>query len=187
MVTGLQPHNSVLFPLRLEAEAVSCLINLWVTLSPGLLKKFNNSRVISLLLWGPGWYTVHLEACRTLWLYNKKMAEFSSLQSSSAQSLSHVRLFVTPWTAARQVSLSITNSQSLLKLMSFELVMPSNHHILCCPLLLLPSIFLSIRVFSKESFICIRQPKSWSSSFSISPSNEYSGLISFRIIGLISL
>ena len=115
------------------------------------------------------------------------MAEFSSLQSSLVQSLSHVRLFVTPWTAAYQASLSITNSQSLLKLMSFELVMPSNHHILCCPLLLLPSIFLNIRVFSKESFICNRWPKYWSSSFSISPSNEYSGLISFRIICLISL
>ena len=86
-----------------------------------------------------------------------------------------------PWPAAYQASLSITNSQSLLKLMSFELVMPSNHHILCCPLLLLPSIFLNIRVFSKESFICNRWPKYWSSSFSISPSNEYSGLISFRV------
>jgi len=86
----------------------------------------------------------------------------------------------TPWTAARQVSLSITNSWSLLKLMSIKSVMPSNHLILCHPLLL-PSIFPSIRVFSKESFLCIRWPKYWSFSFSISSSNEYSGLISFRM------
>ena len=87
---------------------------------------------------------------------------------------------VTPWTAARQASLSITNSWSWLKLTSIKSVMPSNHLILCQPLLLLPSIFPSIRVFSKESVLCIRWPKSWSFSFSISPSNEYSGLISFR-------
>ena len=90
-------------------------------------------------------------------------------------------LFVTPWTAARQASLSITNFQSSLKLMSIESVMPSNHLILCCPLLLLPSIFLSIRVFSSESVLLIRWPKYWSFSFNINPSNEYSGLISFRI------
>ena len=100
---------------------------------------------------------------------------------SSIQSLSHVRLFATPWTAARQASLSITNSRSLLKLMSIESVMPSNYLILCCPLLLLPSIFPSIRVFSNESVLCIRWPKYWSFSFSISPSSEYSGLISFRM------
>ena len=88
--------------------------------------------------------------------------------------------FVTPWTAARQASLSITNSQSSLKLMSIELVMPSNHLILYCPLLLLPSIFPSIKVFSKESALCIRWPKYWSFSFNISPSNEHSGLISSR-------
>ena len=87
----------------------------------------------------------------------------------------------TPWTAARQASLSITNSQSLLKLMPIESVMPSNHFILCHPLLLLPSIFPSIRVFPNESVLHIRWPKYWSFSFSISPSNEYSGLISFRI------
>ena len=100
---------------------------------------------------------------------------------SSIQSLGHVRLFATPWTAARQASLSITNSRSLLKLMSIESVMPSNYLILCCPLLLLPSIFPSIRVFSNESVLCIRWPKYWSFSFSISPSSEYSGLISFRM------
>ena len=100
---------------------------------------------------------------------------------SSVQSLSRVRLFVTPWTAARQASLSITNSRSFLKLMSIASVIPSNHLILCYPLLLLPSIFPNIRVFSHESVLCIRQPKYWSFSFSISPSNEYSGLISFRM------
>ena len=100
---------------------------------------------------------------------------------TSVQLLSRVQLFVTPWTAACQASLSITNSRSLLKLMSIELVMPSNHLILCRPLLLLPSIFPSIRVFSIESALCITWPKYWSFNFSISPSNEYSGLISFRM------
>ena len=100
---------------------------------------------------------------------------------SSVQSLSHVRLFVTPWTEARQASLFITNSRSLLKLMSIELVMPSSHLILCRPLLLPPSIFPSIRVFSNESVLRIRWPNYWSFSFSISPSDEYSGLISFRM------
>ena len=99
----------------------------------------------------------------------------------SVQLLSHVRLFVTIWTAACQASLSITNSRSLLKLMSIESVMPSNHLILCRPLLLLPSIFPSIRVFSSESALCIRWPKYCGFSFNISPSNEYSGLISIRI------
>ena len=89
--------------------------------------------------------------------------------------------FATPWTTACQASLSITNSQSLLKFMSIKSVMPSNHLILCCPLLLLPSVFPSIRVFSNESVLHIRWPKYWSFSFSISPSNEYSGLISFMI------
>ena len=100
---------------------------------------------------------------------------------SSVQLLSPLRLFATPWTAAHQASLSITNSQSLLKLMSIQLVMPSNHFILCCPCLLLPSIFPSIRIFSNESVLLIRWPKYWSFSFSISPSNEYSGLISLTI------
>ena len=99
----------------------------------------------------------------------------------SVQSLSHVQLFVTPWTAACQAFLSITNSWSLLKLTSIESVIPSNHLILCCPLLLLPPIPPSIRVFSNESVLHIRWPKYWSFSFSISPSNEYSELISFRI------
>ena len=92
-----------------------------------------------------------------------------------------VRVFATPWTAACQASLFITSSQNLLKLMSIELMIPSNHLILCCPLLLLLSIFPSIRVFSNVSVLCIRWPKYWSFSFSVSPSNEYSALISFRI------
>ena len=97
------------------------------------------------------------------------------------QSFLGVRLFATPWTAGGQASLTITNSRSLLKLMSMESVRPSNHLILCHPLFLPPSIFLSIRVFSNESVLCIRWLKYWSFSFSISPSSEYSGLISFRI------
>ena len=103
------------------------------------------------------------------------------MQFSSVQSLSHVQLFETPWTVALQASLSITNSQSLLRLLSIEVVMPSNHLILCRPLLLLPSIFPSIRVFSNESALRMRGPKYWSFSFNISTSSEYSGLISFRI------
>ena len=99
----------------------------------------------------------------------------------SVQSLSHVQLFATPWTAARQASLSIINSRSLPKLMSIELVMPSNHLILCRPLLLLPSIFPSIRVFSNDSALCIRWPKYWSFSFNISASDEHPELISFRM------
>ena len=100
---------------------------------------------------------------------------------SSVQSLSHIRLFATPWTAAHQASLSITNFQGLLKLMSIKLVMPSNHLLLCHPLLLLPSIFPTIRVFSNESVLLIRWPNYWTFSLSISPSNKYSGPISFRI------
>ena len=103
------------------------------------------------------------------------------VQFSSVQSLSCVWLFATPWTAAHQASLSITNYWSLPKLMSTESVMPSNHLILCCPLLLPPSIFPSIRVFSNESALRMRWPKYWSFSFNISPSNEHPGLISFRM------
>ena len=101
--------------------------------------------------------------------------------SQSVQLLSRVPLFATLWTAAHQASLSITNSRSILKLMSIESVMPSNHLIPCHPLLLPPSVFPSIMVFSSESVLCIRWPKCWSFSFSISPSNEYSQLISFKI------
>ena len=108
-------------------------------------------------------------------------ADNFQFQFSSVQSLSRVRFFATLWTASCQASLSIINSQSLLKLMSIELVMPSNHLIFCSPLLLPTSIFPSIRVFSNESVLFIRWPKNWSFSFSISPSNEYSGLIFFRM------
>ena len=110
-----------------------------------------------------------------------------SFQFSSVQSLSCVRLFTTSWTTACQASLSITNSWSLLKLISIELVMPSNHLIPCCPLLLLLSIFPSIRVFSDKSVLCIRWPKYWSFSFNIIPSNEQSELIAFKVDWLISL
>ena len=106
---------------------------------------------------------------------------FLYVQFSSVQSLCCVQLFVTPWTEAHQASLSIANSRSLLKLMSMESVMPSNPLILCHPLLLLPSIFPSIRVFLDYSALRIRWPKYWSFSFNISPSNEHSGLISFRM------
>ena len=116
---------------------------------------------------------------------NTKQISAVSMIFSSVQLLSHVRLFATPWTAAYQASLSITNSWSLLNLLSIKSVMPSNHLILCHPLLL-PSIISSIRVFSNESVLCIRWPKYWSFGFNISPSSEYSGLISLRINSLIS-
>ena len=111
-----------------------------------------------------------------IWLYNRDPKSFSSVQS-----LSRVWLFVIPWIAARQASLSIINSHISLRLMSIKSVMPSNHRILSRPLLLLPSVFPSIRVFSSESVLLIRWPKYWSFSFSVSPSSEYSGLVSFRI------
>ena len=109
------------------------------------------------------------------------VAYSTNVNSVSVQPLRCVQLFATPWTTACQAFLSITNSQSSLKLMSIESVMPSSHLILCCPLLLLPSIFPNIRVFSNKSCLCIQWPKNWSFRFSISPSNEYSRLISFRM------
>ena len=121
-------------------------------------------------------YKMEFQECRVCPTYKNLSKEFCCFQS-----LSCVQLFAMLWTAARQASLSITNSQSLLKLMAIELVMPSNHLILCHPLLLPTLVFPSIRVFSNESAALIRWPKHWSFSFSISPSNEYSGLISFRI------
>ena len=130
----------------------------------------------------PAWniwkFMVHI--LLKLGLENLSITLLPCVQLSSFLSLSHVQLFATPWTAALQASLSITNSQSLPKLMSIESVMPSNHVILCRPLLLRPSIFSSIRVFSNESALRIRWPNYWSFSFSISPSNEHPGLISFR-------
>ena len=114
------------------------------------------------------------------WYWYCFLRRYLCISVSSVQSLSRVPLFVTLWTAARQGSLSITNSRSLLKLMSIESVMPSNHLILCRPLLFLPSIFPSIRIISNESALHIRGPKFWSLNFNISPSNEHSGLISFK-------
>ena len=137
-----------------------CLLDLGATVK-GLF-------ILNFLL---GYWILHL------FLYVTSVA----IHTAAVQSLSPVQLSVTPWTAACHASLSFTISQSLLKLMSIELVMPSNHLILCCPLLLLSSVFPSIRVFSKKSDLCIRWPKYRSFSFSISPSNEYSGLVSFRI------
>ena len=126
-------------------------------------------------------YNVFLLYENQLHILHFYLSSYPKPSVSSVQSLSPVRLFSIPWTAARQASLSITNSRSLPKLMSIESVMPSNHLILCCPLLLPPSIFPSIKVFSNESALCIRLPNYWSFSFNISPSNEYSGLISFRL------
>ena len=128
----------------------------------------------------------YLRNCPVVFFLQHRVHHFFStplnfFQFSAVQSLSHVRLFETPWIAAHQASLSITNSPSLLKLMSIESVMSSNHLILCRPLLLPPSVFPNIRVFSNESVLGIRWSKYWSFSFSISPSSEFSGLISFRI------
>ena len=132
-------------------------------------------------------YSIHMYICIELLWCTAEIHSTLTVQFSSVQSLSCVQLFTTPCTAARQASLSITNSQSPPKPMSIESVMPSNHLILCCPLLLLPSIFPSIRVFSNGSALHIRWPKYWSFSFSISPSNEHPGLISFRMDWWISL
>ena len=125
------------------------------------------------------WFTGSHLFCYTLTWPKAWENFFGSLQFSSVQSLSQVQPFATPWTAARQASLSITNTRSSPKLMCIKSVMPSSRLILCCPLLLLPSVFPSIRVFSNESALCMRWPKYW--SFSISPSNEHPGLISFRM------
>ena len=127
---------------------------------------------------GPWGICVPVDVCQIQ--YCRASAFPGETQISSVQSLGRVRLFATPWTAARQASLSITNCRSLLKLMSIMSVTPSNHLTLCRPLLLLPSIFPSSRVFSDESALHIRWPKHWSFSFNISPSNEHPGLISFR-------
>ena len=124
---------------------------------------------------------IHNITLTAVWKLQKLIKKLKHIAFSSAQLLSHVWLFATPWTAARQASLPITNSRSSLRLMSIKSVMPSNRLLLCRPLLLLPSVFPSIRVFSNESVLHIRWPQYWSFSFSISPSNEYSGLISFRM------
>ena len=128
-----------------------------------------------------GWGWVTRESNPVCCLSPSHKTYWRCSQFNSVQSLSRVRVFVTPWTVACQASLSLTNSRSSPKPISIESVMPSNHLILCCPLLLLPSIFPSIRVFSNESALCIRWPKYWSFSFNISPSNEHPGLMSFRM------
>ena len=130
------------------------------------------------------WRIIRIQIIQTLEIKHEYslLDVFGLVQFSLVQSLSRVRLFATLWTAARQASLSITSSQSLPKLMSIESVMPSIHLILCRPLLLSPSVFTSIRDFSNDSVLRIRWPKDWSFSFSIRPSSEYSGLISFRIV-----
>ena len=137
-----------------------------------------------------GWVQYHKHILKLAWEttdfqpwrhYHWFYGGCSFVQFCSVQSLSHVQLFAIPWIAACQVSLSITNSWSLLKLMSIESVIPSSHLILCCPLLLLPPIPPSIGVFSNESTLCVRWSKYWSFSFSISPSSEHPGLISFRM------
>ena len=128
------------------------------------------------------WQCCYEHSCTCLPMYkSKNFSELYGMSFSSVQSLSCVWFFATPWIAARQASLSITNSRSSLKLMSIESVMPSSHLILCRPLLLLPPIPPSIRVFSNESTLCMRGPKYWSFSFSIGPSKEHPGLISFRM------
>ena len=165
-----------------------CLI-MWT-----LLEKQNyQTTLLGVILQGKGWTFTHIfktwsknkltsVAKGRGWRTRYLLIEHLLCQGfRSVQSLSHVRLFATAWIAACQASLSVTNSQSLLKFMSIESVMPSNHLILCCPLLLLPLIPPSIRVFSNESTLRMRWPKYWSFSFSISPSSEHPGLISFRM------
>ena len=136
-------------------------------------------------MWQPRWEGSLGNTCicmaESLWCSSETITTFLLLALSSVQSLSRLRLFATPWTTARQAFLSITNTQSLSKPMSIESMIPSNHIILCRPLLFLPSIFPSIRVFSSESTLHIRWPKYWSFSFNTSPSSEHPGLISFRM------
>jgi len=136
------------------------------------------------MLWFKHAHTHHCGQETMVWVLSNFYFFWASSFTSSVQSLSCVWVFVTPWTVPREASLSITNSRSLPKLTSIESAMPSNHLILCFPLLLPSSIFLSIRVFSNESVLRIRWPKYWSFRFSISPSDEYSGLISFRMYWL---
>ena len=151
---------------------------------PLLLPALNSPTQLEFqLIWGRSGVLTQSPSLMVLrpWRLNSYQAVSALFQFSSVQLLSHVWLFATPWTTARQASLSITSSRSLLKLMPIESVMPSNHLILCHSLLLPPSIFLSIRVFSNDSALCIKWPKYWSFSFSISPSNEHPGLIAFKM------
>ena len=163
-------------------EAYGSQTSLWIWITWAILLKctfwFTRSGTES--------ETAFLTRFQVIWCY-RSIAQTLNSKFRSVQSLSHVRLFVTPWTATCQASLSITNCWNLLKLMSIEMVLPSNHFILCHPLLLLPSLFPRIRVFSNQSLLCIRWPKYWSFSFNISPSDEYSGLFPLGWTGWISL
>ena len=179
MVPGPHPHfsgSAVLQPSASLSPSLSLLLCLSISLS--LTSPFPWFLSASVSGFIPTW--LHLYP-----LLNQELSSAPFLVSTTVvfvvQLLSHLQLFVTPWTAARQALQSFTISRSLLKLVSIESVIPSNHLILHCPLLLLPSIFPSIRVFSNESALHITWPKYWSFSFSISPSNGYSGLTSFRI------
>ena len=168
-VCGHQLSLSVLRSMAFSQGEEGSYLN-----NPGILAKGGlRKRTLIFLPWGHCVPPLHVHSAFMVTF------QFSSVQFSSAQSLSRVRLFATPWIAARQASLSITNSWSLFKLMPIKSVMPSSHLILCCPLLLLPPIPPSIRVFSNESTLHMRWPKYCSFSFSVSPSNEHPGLISF--------
>ena len=166
----------------MKSESISsaqCFVALWTSPPCSFVHEILQARTLE---WIPMPFTRVSSQTRNWILFSYIAGRFFPIwATSSVQSLNHVRLFVTPWIAASQASPSITNSWSLFKLMSIELVMPSNHLILCCPLLLLPTISPRIRVFSNESALLIRWPKYWSFSFSISPSNEHPGLISFRM------
>ena len=169
---GTSAWVSASSPPGTVVQACSCLDWVGVSMQRGSGSKYTHALVSWYKAW---WRTFPPWAGRTI------VTHWGLEPFQSVQLLSHVWLFANSWTAAPQVSLSITNSWSLLKLMSIESVMPSNHLILCHPFLLLPSIFPSIRVFSSELVLHMRWPKYWSFSFSVSPSNEHPGLISFRI------
>ena len=178
-LTATGPCSGIRPPTQLAGKEFSKFLALWVETENCNKITVHSHDVLGCPLFPLVWRDQKAMTQRigfvVVWVPRAVSARISAVQ------LSCIWLFVTPWIAARQASLSITNSQSLLKLMSMESVMPSNHLILCHPLLLLPSIFPSIRVFSKESVLHIRWPKYWSFSFSISPSNEYSGLVSLRM------
>ena len=164
-----------------DAVAFHPNILYYVLLKTGHFQEFSDSLVIRTPQFHSQLLVGELRSCKPCVEAKGEKKRSFSYQFSSVQLLSHVQLFATPWTATHQASLSITSSRSLLELVSIELVMPSNHLILCHPLLFLPSIFPRIRIFSNELVLCIRWSKYWSFSFSISTSSEYSVLISFRM------
>ena len=179
------PHYSLLLLLHILRDAIIFLSsgNVWLPDNDTRkIVQWETTHGFSKIFWVLENVGEEIEKLEHLCTIGEKIkCKMVSVQLSSVQSLSHVQLFVTPWIAARQASLSITNSWSLLKHMSIESMMPSSHLILCRPLLLLPPIPPSIRVFSNESTLCMRWPKYWSFSFSISPSNEHPGLICLRM------